>query len=122
MVMMILAYAGLAVVLLAYVSTQVYTSSLMEDVDERVRDRQQITEEIGLLTIQYTSLVSRSRISRLCEQRLGMVQADATAMERIAIDSRRARFFEPSDFSERPLRMPEVLGANIGGISEAMRR
>ena len=45
--MMVLGYLTFAVLLLAYVSTQVYTSSLMEDVAARKREELQYASASG---------------------------------------------------------------------------
>ena len=120
--MMTLAYASFAVVLLAYVSTQVYTNSLMEDISIREVERRRAQERVGLLMRDYAGLVSRARVSAICEDRLGMVQGDGANVTRVRV-KRSASWldsFTPAD--ESGVHMPEVLGSNIVGITEAMRR
>lgn len=119
---MVLSYGSFAVLLLAYVSIQVYTSSLMEDVSQRKREARDITEEIGLLTLSYTALTSKSRISEHCEERLGMRVADAEALRRISVNSKNHFQMEPVEFSEQPIQMRTVLGSDVSGITEVMRK
>lgn len=120
--MMVLSYSTFAVVLLAYVSTQVYTSSLMEDISAKKATERELKEKIGILTSQYTSLASRGRISQICEKRLGMVESDTRLVERISVRPEDADFGPRLEFTERPIDLPKVLGSDIDGITEVMRR
>jgi hypothetical protein len=122
MAMMLLSYASFAVVLLAYVSTQVYTSSLMEDISELKRDERMRKENIGLLMSEYAALASRTRVLRYCEEELGMVQANTRIMKRVAVDVEHGAFVSPIDFSQRTEQIHEVLGANLSGITEVIRQ
>jgi hypothetical protein len=103
------------------VSTQVYTNSLMEDISARKRDERALKERIGQLTTGYVSLASRSRVSSYCENKLDMVEADAAQVIRVSLDDdddiARAR-----EFSEGPVRIPEILGSDIGELTRVMRR
>jgi cell division protein FtsL len=120
--LMVLSYSALAVVLLAYVSTQVYTCSLMEDVAERKRQQRDMKENLGVLTARYTSLSSRTRISQICKEKLDMVDADALLTERISIESSRGDFTPRLEFTDKAAEIREVLGSNIDGITEAMKQ
>lgn len=120
--MMILAYSSLAVVLLAYVSTQVYTSSLMEDISGKKMVKRDLKEKIGLLTAEYTSLASRGRISRICEEKLGMIEGNTRLVERILVRPGIYDLEPRMEFTERPIDLPRVLGSDIGGITEVMRK
>lgn len=119
--MMVLACSLFAVVLLAYVSTQVYTSSLMEDISKKKRVERDLKEKIGVLTSEYTSLASRERISRICEKKLGMVEGDTRVVERISVDPGRTDFEPRLEFTEDIIDLPKVLGSDIDGITEAMK-
>lgn len=117
--MMVLGYATFAVLLLAYVSTQVYTSSLMEDVAARKREELLLRERIGVLTARYTTTTSKSRVSRHCEENLGLVGATQDDVVRVAIDGPVIRDTAPPNAS---VHVDEVLGADISGLSRVMRR
>lgn len=120
--MMTLSYASLAVVLLAYVSTQVYTSSLMEEVARRQDERRHMEERIGAMMGDYAGLVSRARVASFCENNLGMIEADATRMTRVRI-SPGDRVPSRSDESTLDhIEVSEMLGANLLGAPEVRRR
>jgi len=120
--MMALAYASFAVVLLAYVSTQVYTSSLMEDVAHREEQRRTIEENIGVMMSEYAGLVARARVARYCEQKLGMVEADATRMIRVRVPRGGDVPSRSEESTSDATRLPELLGANLVGVTEVIRR
>lgn len=119
-VMMVGSYGLLAAVLLAYVSTQVYTESLLADIQQRRRGERELSERIGVLTADYARLVSRSRISAYCENELGMVQADPQTMARIWVDSGES-VWRPLLAPEDAVEIPSVLGSGMEQITEAMR-
>ena len=117
--MMVMGYVTFAVLLLAYVSTQVYTSSLMENVAARKRDELVLRERIGVLTARYATMTSKSRVSRHCEEDLGLIGATQNDVVRVAIDGP----FLPSDSaSEDPVRVDDVLGADVSELSQVLRR
>lgn len=117
--MMVLAYATFAVLLLAYVSTQVYTSSLMEDVAARKRDELLLRERIGVLTARYSTMTSKSRVSRHCEENLGLVGATQDEVVRVAIDGPTVDAAARLDGS---VRVEQVLGSDVSTLSQVMRR
>ena len=117
---MVLAFSTFAIVLLAYVSTHVYTSSLMEDVSDKKRVRNDLTERIGILTAEYTSLASRGRISRICEERLGMMEGTTDLVERVLIGPGTFEQEPRLEFTEKPVDLPRVLGKDLEGITEVM--
>ena len=120
--MMVLAYSSFAVVLLAYVSTQVYTSSLMEDVSDKKLTKRDLKEKIGILTAEYTSLASRGRISGICEGRLGMIEGNTNLVERMLVQPGTYELEPRLEFTEKPIDLPKVLGSDIDGITEVMRK
>ena len=120
--MMVAGYSTCAFVLLGYVSTQVYTYSLMEDIHMREQTQRMKIESIGLLTESYAALSSRERIIGICEARLGMVPAGASQLERVAIDSRWVPDVLRADFEEEPVDLPGMMGRNITEITEVIRR
>ena len=115
--MMVMGYITFAVLLLAYVSTQVYTSSLMEDVAARKREELAMREKIGVLTARYATMTSKSRVSRHCEESLGLVGATQDDVVRVAIDGPARAQDEPNS-----LRVTDVLGADVSQLSQVMRR
>ena len=115
--MMVMGYVTFAVLLLAYVSTQVYTSSLMEEVAARKRDELALREKIGVLTARYATMTSKSRVSRHCEESLGLVGATQNDVVRVAVDGPARPQDEP-----RLLRVTDVLGADVSQLSQVMRR
>jgi hypothetical protein len=117
--MMVLGYATFAVLLLAYVSTQVYTSSLMEDVTARKRDELLLRERIGVLTARYATMTSKSRVSRHCEESLGLVGATQDDVVRVAVDGPVLRDQGPI---VDPVRVNDLLGADVSELSQVMRR
>jgi len=117
--MMTLAYAVFAVVLLGYVSTQVYTNSLMEDISARKHEQRLAKERIARLTARYAALSSRARIGSYCEERLGMVQADAGNVVRLAVEGEGDAHGGVLRFTEEPA---DLLGSDIGGLSEVIQR
>lgn len=119
-VMMTLAYASLAVVLLAYVSTQVYTSSLIEDIGARKIEERRLKEHISVMTADYARLTSRTRIAPYCEDVLGMVPANAKSMTRVWMGGN-TRVAEKTEWLASPIEIQSVLGSDIVGMSEVIR-
>lgn len=117
--MMVLGYVTFAVLLLAYVSTQVYTSSLMEDVGARKREELLLRERIGVLTARYATMTSKSRVSRHCEENLGLIGATQDDLVRVAVEGPVQRD-EPA--LAAPVRVNDVLGASVSELSQVMRR
>jgi hypothetical protein len=116
--MMVLGYLSFAVCLLAYVSTQVYTSSLMEDVAARKRTELALKERIGVLTARYATMTSKSRISSTCERDLGLVESTTADVVRVSVDGS-----TPPDSPLVPeLRVDDVLGSEMSGLTRVMRR
>jgi hypothetical protein len=116
--MMVLGYLSFAVFLLAYVSTQVYTNSLMEDVSARKRHETAVKERIGVLTARYATMTSKSRVSKECENDLGLVESNTTEVVRVVIDGTRLQESPPG----AEVRVERVLGSDINGLSQVMRR
>ena len=114
--MMVMAYVTFSVFLLAYVSTQVYTNSLMEAIAERKRARLAQEERIGMLTAQYSTITSKSRVSRRCEDAMGMVSATMNDVVRVAVDGAGtvARDEQPR------VRVNEVLGSDLTDLTQVV--
>ena len=120
--MMVAGYVACAVVLLGYVSTQVYTYSLMEDIHKRETTQRVLEETIGLQTQRFAELASRNRIIPICESRLGMIPAAGEHLQRVAVDSRWSPGESRSDFEEEPVDLPGMMGRDINEITEVMQR
>ncbi|HEU4363915.1 MAG TPA: hypothetical protein VFT13_00465 [Candidatus Krumholzibacteria bacterium] len=114
--MMVMAYVTFSVFLLAYVSTQVYTNSLMEAIGERKRARLGLEERIGMLTAQYSTITSKSRVSRRCEDAMGMVSATMSDVVRVAVDGGGA----PARDEQPRVRVNEVLGGDLTDLTQVV--
>jgi hypothetical protein len=114
--MMVMAYITLSVFLLAYVSTQVYTHSLMEAVAERKRERLAMSERIGVLTAHYATMTSKSRVSRQCEDAMGMVTATTGDVVRVAVDDG----VLPEAADGPRIRVNEVMGAEANDLTQVV--
>lgn len=119
--MMTFSYVAFAVVLLAYVSTQVYTNSLLEDITARKRDERSLRENISRLTAQYASLSARSRVSGYCEKHLDMMEPDVSQVVRVLVEPGEG-FGAVETFGHDPVRGAGVLGAELGALTEGMTR
>lgn len=116
--MMVAGYLVVAGFLLAYVSAQVYTNSLMEQVSARKRQETVARERIGVLTARYATMTSKSRVSRECENQLGLVESTTADVVRIAIDGERMAADPPGE----TVRIDRVLGSDINGLTQVMRQ
>lgn len=88
-------YSVVAVLLLTYVSAQVYTTALTQNITELKQERHSRKEVLNNLTSDYIALSSRTRVTDYCESVLGMVQAGDGSFERFAVED------SPSDLRER---------------------
>ncbi len=113
---MVTAYVVFSVLLLGYVSTQVYTSTLMEDVAQRRRTKLALDEHIGVLMAQYSTMTSKSRISQQCEQSMGMVSSTMNDVVRVAV----RESVLPGPEPEQRIRVNEVLGNGMNDISQVV--
>jgi hypothetical protein len=116
--MMVAGYLVFAGLLLGYVSAQVYTNSLMEEVSARKRQEMVARERIGVLTARYATMTSKSRVSRECEGDLGLVESTTADVVRIAIDGARLPDAPPGE----TVHIDRVLGSDINGLTQVMRQ
>jgi hypothetical protein len=114
---MVLGYLSFAVCLLAYVSSQVYTHSLMEDVAARKRDEVALKERIGVLTAHYATMTSKSRVSAACEEDLGLVESTTRDVVRVAVEGASPPLTPPDHD-----RVHEALGRDPTGLTQVMQR
>lgn len=112
--MAVLGYLVFAMLLFAYVATQVYATGLMEDITARKRAETLLQERIGLLTARYATATSKSRVSATCEQQLGLVEATSADIVRVVVQG--------SSSWSPPAGVHDVLGADAGRLSEVTRR
>jgi len=122
LVAMTLAYATLAAALLAYVSTHVYTSSLMEDLNRRRVQVRELEERAARLTARYAALSSRARISAYCEERLGMVEGGGSHLVRVRLEVGDAPASSRWRYSGADEDTSSDLGPQIGWMTEVMQR
>jgi hypothetical protein len=83
---MILVCAGSALIILAYVSTQIYAAKTLDTVSDLKQRRTVLLDSVNQLTGDYAAISSRSKVIDYCETKLGMVKAEDSAVIRIAID------------------------------------
>jgi len=119
---MVMAYSICAFVLLAYVSTKVYTYSLMEDISACERRQINLKEKVGLLTEKYAALSAMSRITGICETKLGMEPADTGRMLRVSIDTGWSPGGTGGDFEDDGADIPGTLDRGIDEITEVIRQ
>jgi hypothetical protein len=116
--MMVLGYLVVAGVLLLYVSAQVYTHTLMEDVAARTRREVVARERVGMLTARYATMTSKSRISRACEERLGLEESTTSDVVRVVIDGAP----RPDGAHGAAARARDASDSGLGDLSRVMRR
>ncbi|HEX5132403.1 MAG TPA: hypothetical protein VFX92_07945 [Candidatus Krumholzibacteria bacterium] len=114
--MMVMAYVTFSVLLLAYVSTQVYTHSLMESIAERKREQLALQERIGVLTAEYATVTSKSRVSQVCEDGMGMVSATMNDVVRVAVEADAM----PEPAGEPRIKVDEVLGTDMSDLTQVV--
>jgi len=111
-------YVCIACMLLLYVSSQVYTGMLRQDIAEMKRRQSQQRETINALTSTYMGLSSRAAVAHYCEQQLGMVASDEGRMERFAVDEAIHDFVEPIEFTENYSAAPDAYRFSLRRVSE----
>jgi len=94
-------YMVIAVLLLGYVTTQVYATMVSQEIAALKTERSRERERLNLLTSDYVSRTSRARVEQYCRKNLGMVQADDATFERFAVSESVWQFSEPAELAER---------------------
>ncbi len=100
----VVVYAVIALLLLAYVSVEVLTGVLAQEIAELEEEREYGRESLNRLTSEYISLSSRAPVSRYCESVLGMVEGREGNFERFVVDDL-DRFGELIEITERSFRV-----------------
>lgn len=99
-------YAIAAVVLLGYVTAQVYTGVLTEEIRELRQERVTGREEFNKLTSHYVTLSSRESVVGYCEAKLGMIPAEEEVTARVAVEDQVFTF--PLEFTKRESALPDL--------------
>lgn len=81
----ILVYSVIALLLLAYVSAQIYAGVLQQEIAALEQQRLDSKEALNKLTGRYVSLSSRARVSEYCETKLGMARVSGENFEVLAV-------------------------------------
>ena len=92
-------YAVLALLLLGYVSAQVYASVLTQEIGELKQQENWCRETVNKMTSEYVSLSSRARVTSYCETVLGMTRANDGDLERFAVKGGLEQVTAPLEFT-----------------------
>ncbi|MBI4721072.1 MAG: hypothetical protein HY770_07635 [Chitinivibrionia bacterium] len=76
------------IVILAYVSTQIYSAKLLDAVLALKQEKVLLQETVNDLTGVQASLSSRAKVIGYCEEKLGMTKAPDEAVIRVAVEER----------------------------------
>jgi cell division protein FtsL len=98
-------YTLCALLLLAYVSVQIYAGVLRQEISQLKLARSEVKEALNKLTGDYVSLSSRERVSDYCENRLGMVRVGWEDFEVLAV-SDVARVAPPTALTQKQGAIP----------------
>jgi len=79
-------YSAVALLLLAYVSVQIYAGMLRQEIALLEQQRVEAKETLNKLTGEFVSLSSRDRVIDYCENKLGMVRLDGENFEVLAVN------------------------------------
>ena len=109
----LLVYGAAAVLLLAYVSGQVYAGALTQKISVLKTERHDYKEQLNLLTSEYVALTSRARVSAYCKNTLGMIEADDGSLERFAVGFEEIDYLEPAEFTRKPPSLPAAYGFTL---------
>jgi hypothetical protein len=113
----LLVFSACALLLLLYVTTQVYTQVLGERIAALEKKQLALLEQYHTLTGDYIRLSSRERITGYCERVLGMIEADGETLRRVAVDAGDGACPEAGEFAVKRSFVPEALGYTGGGPS-----
>jgi cell division protein FtsL len=118
----IFAYCLIAAMLLVYVSAQIYTNVLMEDVSRLKRDTTLHQETMNRLTTDYVALTSRARVTRYCEKSLRMVESGEGCLKRFAIKYSDDSSMERLEFTRPTMLSGGRFGYSMRGVNEVLRK
>lgn len=97
----IIVYFVIALLLLSYVSAQVYGEMLSQEIADLKQTRCDLKENLNKLTGDYVSLSSRSQVSRFCEHELGMVKVGGESFEILAVEDEDYGLAEPVELTKQ---------------------
>jgi hypothetical protein len=104
----ILVYTVVAVLLLTYVSAQVYADVLRQEIAGFKLERCDLKEDLNMLTSDYVASSSRSRVSQYCEKELGLVKAAGESLEILAVEDTEDGFLIPVELTKRQRAIPSA--------------
>jgi hypothetical protein len=88
----------------------------MEAIAERKREKVVLQEKIGMLTAEYATMTSKSRVSQQCEDGMGMVSATMGDVVRVAVEADAM----PEAADEPRIRVDEVLGSGMNDLTQVI--
>jgi cell division protein FtsL len=93
-------YSLVALLLLAYVSVQIYAGVLRQEIAFLEQQRAEAKETLNKLTGEFVSLSSRDRVVEYCEKKLGMVRLDGGSFQVLAVNEGAAAPIAPVALTE----------------------
>ena len=109
----LLVYGVVAVLLLTYVSGQVYAGALAQKISVLKSERHEYKERLNILTSEYVALTSRGRVTDYCKNKLGMIEAEDGSLERFAVGFEEIDYLEPAEFTSKPPALPAAYGFTL---------
>ena len=101
-------YSVVALLLLAYVSVQIYAGVLRQEIAMLEQQRVEAKEALNNLTGEFVLLSSRDRVVEYCENRLGMVRLDGENFEVLAVNEGAAEPAAPVALTETQDAIPSA--------------
>jgi cell division protein FtsL len=101
-------YSVVALLLLAYVSVQIYAGVLRQEIALLEQQRVEAKEALNKLTGEFVSLSSRDRVIEYCENKLGMVRLDGENFEVLAVNKGAAEPAAPVALTETQDAIPSA--------------
>lgn len=101
-------YSVVALLLLAYVSVQIYAGVLRQEIALLEQQRVEAKEALNKLTGDFVSLSSRDRVVEYCEKKLGMVRLDGDNFEVLAVNKGAAEPIAPVALTETQDAIPSA--------------
>ena len=109
----------IALLLLSYVSAQVYGGMLRQEIAGLNQTRGELKENLNRLTSDYVSLSSRDRVSRYCENKLRMVKAAGESFEVLAVEDAGYELAEPVELTKKHRAIPAAYRYTLRRCSES---
>ena len=101
-------YSVFALLLLAYVSVQIYAGVLRQEISALEHQRSEAKETLNKLTGEFVLDSSRDRVIDYCETKLGMVRLGIDNFEVIAANDRAADTAPPAALTEKQEAIPSA--------------